>query len=144
MVTGDRVTSNSRCVAHDTGAAAVEFALVLPVLLLILFGIIDFGRAFNAQITLTQAAREGVRAYALSGNASDGDARAKEAVQGTPLAGAISTSTTGCTTGNPTTLTATYQFSYVTPVSGIMTLLGADALANPVTMTSRATMRCKG
>ena len=50
---------------RDRGAAAVEFALLLPVLLLLVFGIIDFGRALNAQITLTQAAREGARLAAL-------------------------------------------------------------------------------
>src|ERR1035441_8138778 len=51
--------------ARERGAAAVEFALLLPVLLLLVFGIVDFGRALNAQITLTQAAREGVRLAAL-------------------------------------------------------------------------------
>src|SRR5215469_8310359 len=50
---------------RDRGAAAVEFALLLPLLLLLVFGIIDFGRALNAQITLTQAAREGSRLAAL-------------------------------------------------------------------------------
>ncbi|GAA2529940.1 TadE/TadG family type IV pilus assembly protein [Pilimelia columellifera] len=49
----------------DRGAAAVEMALVLPLLLLMLFGIIDFGRMFNAQIALTEAAREGARAESL-------------------------------------------------------------------------------
>jgi len=43
----------------DQGAAAVEFAIMLPLLLLLIFGIIDFGRALNAQVTITQAAREG-------------------------------------------------------------------------------------
>jgi len=131
--------------APERGAVAVEFALLLPILLLILFGIIDFGRAFNAQITLTQAAREGVRAYAITGNPSDGNARTQQAVQGTSLQGAgVGTSTTACTTGSPTTLTATTQFSYVTPVSGILNLLGAASLTNPITLTSKATMRCKG
>ena len=55
----------ARSAARDRGAAAVEFALLLPVLLLLVFGIIDFGRALNAQITLTQAAREGARIAAL-------------------------------------------------------------------------------
>jgi len=41
----------ARSAARDRGAAAVEFALLLPVLLLLVFGIIDFGRALNAQIT---------------------------------------------------------------------------------------------
>ena len=49
----------------EKGASAVEFALVLPVLFALLFGIIEFGAAFNAQISLTQAVREGVRVEAL-------------------------------------------------------------------------------
>ena len=51
--------------SSNRGAAAVEFALVLPLLLLLLGGIIDFGFAFNTQISLTHAAREGVRHYAI-------------------------------------------------------------------------------
>lgn len=43
------------------GASAVEFALLLPVLMLILFGIIFGGFAFNTKLTITQAAREGAR-----------------------------------------------------------------------------------
>lgn len=42
----------------DDGAAAVEFALLLPIFLLILFGVIFFGFAFNTKINLTQTARE--------------------------------------------------------------------------------------
>jgi Flp pilus assembly protein TadG len=45
----------------DAGAAAVEFALILPVVLLLLFGIIEFGRAWNVKQVLTDAAREGAR-----------------------------------------------------------------------------------
>ncbi len=46
----------------EGGAAAVEFALVVPLLLTLLFGIIEFGAAYNAQILVTNAAREAVRA----------------------------------------------------------------------------------
>ena len=49
----------------DRGAAAVELALILPLLMVILGGVIDFGFAFNAQISLTHAAREGVRVEAI-------------------------------------------------------------------------------
>lgn len=48
------------------GATAVEFALVLPVFALLLFGIIDFGRYFFVQHTLQFATREGTR-LALTG-----------------------------------------------------------------------------
>lgn len=43
------------------GQALVEFALVLPVLMLLLLGILEFGRAWNVRQVLTDAAREGAR-----------------------------------------------------------------------------------
>jgi Flp pilus assembly protein TadG len=46
---------------REDGAAAVEFALLLPLLVLLLFGIIEFGLAFNTRIQATNAAREGAR-----------------------------------------------------------------------------------
>ena len=55
----------SRSKRDDRGAAMVEFAIVLPVLLLILLGIIEFGRAYNAQVSIQAAAREGARELAL-------------------------------------------------------------------------------
>jgi Flp pilus assembly protein TadG len=45
----------------EDGAAAVEFALLLPLLVLLLFGFIQFGLAFNTKIQATNAAREGAR-----------------------------------------------------------------------------------
>ena len=45
----------------ESGASAVEFALLLPVLMLILFGIIEFGLALHRQSILTNASREGAR-----------------------------------------------------------------------------------
>jgi Flp pilus assembly protein TadG len=49
----------------EHGAAAVEMALVLPLLILLIGGVIDFGFMFNAQISATHAAREGVRVEAI-------------------------------------------------------------------------------
>ncbi len=45
----------------EQGAAAVEFALLLPLLVLLLFGMIEFGFAFNTRIQATNAAREAAR-----------------------------------------------------------------------------------
>lgn len=50
---------------RDRGAAAVEFALLLPVLFLIIGAIIDFGRFFYTQNITVNAAREGARMMAL-------------------------------------------------------------------------------
>ena len=46
---------------REGGAAAVEFALLLPLLVLLLFGMIEFGLAFNTRIQATNAAREAAR-----------------------------------------------------------------------------------
>jgi Flp pilus assembly pilin Flp len=46
---------------EQDGAAAVEFALLLPLLVLLLFGFIQFGLAFNTRIQATNAAREAAR-----------------------------------------------------------------------------------
>lgn len=45
----------------DRGASAVEFAIILPLLFLVLGGVVDFGRYFFFQIQLANAAREGAR-----------------------------------------------------------------------------------
>jgi Flp pilus assembly pilin Flp len=57
-VLGKRAAKGCR---DESGAAAVEMALVLPVLILLVFGIIEFARAWNVRQTLTDAAREGAR-----------------------------------------------------------------------------------
>lgn len=49
----------------DDGAAAVEFALVLPILVLFLFAIVQFGLLFSVYNTMVHAAREGARGMAL-------------------------------------------------------------------------------
>lgn len=45
------------------GQALVEFALGLPLLVLLVFGVLDFGRAFQTKIVLTNAAREGIHYF---------------------------------------------------------------------------------
>lgn len=46
---------------HDSGQALVEFALVVPLLILLLVGIFEFARAWNAYQVITDAAREAMR-----------------------------------------------------------------------------------
>ena len=47
------------------GQAAVEFALILPLLLIMLIGIVEFGRAWNQHQVITDAAREAARKAAI-------------------------------------------------------------------------------
>jgi hypothetical protein len=56
---------------REEGAELIEFALVLPVMLLVLMGIIDFGLLFQRYQVITNAAREGARVALLPGYTDD-------------------------------------------------------------------------
>ncbi len=60
---------------NEDGQSMVEFALILPVFLLILCGIIDFGWLFYNQLSLNNACREGAR-YAVVNTADNADTSA--------------------------------------------------------------------
>ena len=53
------------CQRSERGATLVEFALIVPLLLLLVFGIIEFGFLFNADSNVNQAARAGGRTAAI-------------------------------------------------------------------------------
>ena len=97
----------------------VEFALVLPLLILVLFGAVDLGRAFHAAITIANAAREGARAIALDRDdlAAAEIAAIREAQDSgiTIAAGDVSVTCTldinnHCTALEPAQVTVTYDF----------------------------------
>lgn len=127
----------------DCGAAAVEFALLTPLLLLILFGIIDFARAFNIQETLTQASREGVRGYALGLTTDPTGATQNAAVgvpgvtvtYGTQNSSGGDSSGGACTTAGATNVwvRADHPYSFIAFLN-----LGS------ITITGKAYMRCGG
>lgn len=58
-------TPERRAFPRDAGAAAVEFAIILPLFLILIGGIIDFGRLFYAEIIVANASREGARMLAM-------------------------------------------------------------------------------
>jgi Flp pilus assembly protein TadG len=59
--------------APEKGAEVLEFAIVLPVLLALLFGIFTMARAYNIYQTITRAAREGAREAVLPSSAANGN-----------------------------------------------------------------------
>jgi Flp pilus assembly protein TadG len=123
---------------EDQGSAAVEFALVLPVLLLILFGIIDFGRMLNARIVLTQAAHEGARTAAVTGD-PDAAAATIAKVMGSMASGMGTPTIVGCDDPlGDATVTVTYQFDFATPLS----LVGGFGDEDGMTLTSTAVVPC--
>lgn len=63
--------SGKPCIVRQQGVAAVEFALVLVILLVIVAAIIEFGRIFWYDTALTKATRDGARQMALSQSFAD-------------------------------------------------------------------------
>lgn len=123
----------------DRGSSAVEFALVLPLLLLLLFGMIDFGRLLYTKVELSSAAREGARVLALG---HPGDVQSRVALA-TSLSPVTATSTSSCP-GTMATVHVTTNFQWITPIGAIADLVGATSLADNDTMPVSAdgSMRC--
>ncbi|MFD1213512.1 TadE/TadG family type IV pilus assembly protein [Arthrobacter sp. GCM10027362] len=124
----------SKRLRSERGAAAVEFALVLPVLLILIIGIADFGRAFFTEISLAQAAREGARVMAVTKDAGQATAAAIAAAPGlNPALGGGNVAVPGsCAAGSQVTVTITYSYASVTGFFG------------PINLQSRGAMRCGG
>ena len=121
--------------ASERGAVAVEFALLAPVLVMLLLGIMEFGRAYNVQASLTNAAREGVRVMAINNSQSDARTAAKNAAG--PLNpvladGNVAFSAPTCAVGSQMTVTITYSLGTMTGIAG------------PFAMTGKGTMLCGG
>jgi Flp pilus assembly protein TadG len=121
--------------ASERGAVAVEFAILAPVLIMILLGIMEFGRAYNAQASLSSAAREGVRVMAISNDQTAARTAAKNA--GLSLKPALTDANISfggapCTSGAQITISITYSLSTLTGIAG------------PFSMTGKGAMLCGG
>jgi Flp pilus assembly protein TadG len=122
----------------ERGASAVEFALIVPLLIVLVLGIAEFGHAFQVQGTLSAAAREGVRVMALQND----PAAARAAVQNatSSLRPAVTNAqvlipVTCPATGGPTNVrvTISYRMPYLTGFFG-----------SGVQLSGTGVMRCNG
>jgi Flp pilus assembly protein TadG len=101
----------------ESGQALVEFALVLPALMAILLGIIQFGVVFKDYLTLTDAVREGARKAAVSRNrvGRDGYVKSEVVKSGADLGSEFDTTDVEVTStwgpGEDVTVTAYFPFS---------------------------------
>jgi Flp pilus assembly protein TadG len=132
---------------RDRGAVAVEFALLLPVLLLLLFGIVDFGRLLNAQIVITQAAREGSRLQALGVPAATVVTKTQAAAVELPLPLPTVNTGTVCPANAGASVDAvvivTYTFTFLTPVGAIGRMFGSNNYGTTLTLTAQGEMPCE-
>jgi Flp pilus assembly protein TadG len=116
----------------------------MPIVLILVMGVIDFGRLLNAKITLTQAAREGVRVVALN-KPNPTDKAASAALPA--LSGVSATVLVSCPTGSAGTksgeLQTSYTFSFVTPVGDLVGMFGGGGFGSPVTLSAKGVMLCE-
>jgi Flp pilus assembly protein TadG len=111
-------------------AAAVELAVVTPVLLTMLFGIIEFGWIFTVRQALVTAAREGARTAVLPGSTvADVEGRIAEYTQ--PLGLTSCTTSVSCDEGgNPDgTVTVSIPYANVTLVGDYFGCVDGDLTA---------------
>ncbi|MGE9808853.1 TadE/TadG family type IV pilus assembly protein [Janibacter sp. G1551] len=125
----------------ERGAAAIEFALVLPLLLLIVAGITDFGRAFYMQISTASAAREGARMISMKYTYDEAEARA-QAAGGDWVDLSVTTFCTGGAKNSEVTAAPAAPFEWIF-LDDIMSLFPGPALGTP-TIASEGAMRCNG
>jgi len=119
--------------------AAVEFAVVAPVFLLLVFGMIEYGRMVMVQQIITNASREGARTAVLDGSTTSS---VQTAVNNYLTAGSISGATvtvnpnppSNAQYGDPVTVTVSVPFSQVSWLPSPMYLGGT-------TLTSQTVMR---
>jgi len=130
-----RISNRATASRRERGVAAVEAALVLPVLLLLIMGIIDLGRAFATKQEVTHATREAVRVYAVT---HDHDQAAQAFAAGTAglACSAPSISPEPCTEGEQVAVSGACDFDFITPLGNRLPVLEQ--------IGSTAVMRCGG
>ena len=134
----------------ESGQTLVEFALTLPIFIILICALADFGRGFYSWMIVTNAAREGARSAAVGDNSSGITSKIYGSfctVASPPSGCAIGPA--GITTtlpalpgtkGNEAQVTVSYAFTYVTPIATLVTLIGGSSLTAP-TITSTTAMR---
>lgn len=145
---------------RERGQSLVEFALVAPILLVLVFGIIDFGMALRAYITTTQATREGARFGSIGSAAGTFTAGGTGQCNGsttTTVVGKVCTSMNGLdlgdiqtvsvtypngqTSGNSVRVQTQYRYYYITPVKTLVTFFSGGMIDDYLTFSSTTDMR---
>jgi Flp pilus assembly protein TadG len=132
----------------ERGAALIEAAMIMPMILLIAVGIFEFGRAYQTTQVLTNAAREGARLAVINGSTDDAvTARVRSYMQAGSLPNyATATVTiqrtvalTGADTASQILIDYPFQFMVLNPVVRLVT--PTSTTGAPITLQSSALMR---
>lgn len=130
----------AKTLRSESGASAVEFALLLPVLMMVLFGIIEFGFALYQQAVLTNASREGARLGIVQAVPAITTAQINTAIDtylaptGINPANVTRSITPGAVTGAPVIVSLTLPYTF-------MVLPNLTSLAPQINLTAYTVMR---
>jgi len=131
------ISQNGRRARGERGQSLVEFALVVPLLMLLIVGIAEFGRAWMTRNILTGAAREAVRIAAVAppaGSSALALARANQILSSANITGAgVNINDDGTSFG---TVTVTVNYTFPLVVAGFVPGLTAD-----IPLSSTTSMR---
>lgn len=110
---------------YESGQAMVEFALILPIFIAILFGILEFGVYFSLSLSVTSAAREGAREGIVCASDKDFASRVKSKVKNSapnldPSNLNISVSKTGSSGNQDVVVTVDYVSATLTPLGKLI------------------------
>jgi len=138
----------------EKGQSLAEFVLVLPIFLILVFAIIDFGLGFHAWLTVTNSAREGARLGAVRAPASgacDNDpstkatnitCRVKETAESLNQAKLTSTVTNAQgTPGSSVVVKVDYDYDLITPLDNMLGLISGGKIGPTLKFSSKADMR---
>jgi Flp pilus assembly protein TadG len=130
---------------REDGQSVVEFAFMMPFLILLLVAIWQFGLAFRNYLAITDAARVGARKAAVSRTVSGGPCQAaRDAIQATVSSTqwTVISSRITCTPATPGGVGTSFTISINYPVSiGLPQIFGLPRIAVSGTMTASATER---
>jgi len=129
----------------EKGQALVEFALLVPIFLILLFAIVDFGMGFYSWITVTNSAREGARIGAVLASEDDIRDRVFDTAglpnEDTNLFVNVENAYPDGQPGESVVVKVDYRFDLITPLAGLMAFLSGDIIGPQLTLSSTAEMR---
>ena len=130
----------------EKGQALVEFALLVPIFLILLFAIVDFGMGFYSWITVTNSAREGARIGAVLASEQqiiDRVHATSDLINEDENMDILVTNSAdqGGLPGQSVVVKVDYRFDLITPLAGLMAFLSGDIIGPQLTLSSTAEMR---
>ncbi len=145
---------------REAAQSLVEFSLMIPLFLILVFGIIDFGMGLRAYISVAQATREGARFASIgnpagtftTGGSGECDGSTTTTTVGkvcatmngldlTKLGSVSVTYPNGNSPGNSVHVSASYNYQYITPLRRLVNFFSAGALGSTIPVNSSTDMR---